>query len=124
MSFGQIGNPDTPCHYCGQPADAPDHVVPRALGGEDVRENIVPACRSCNGRKGARWSTCSCTFCFEARRRALTGPHSDAILATLRERLIASDDRVDRRREALSAALARMREDRRGLKEAERLVRA
>lgn len=48
------------CAYCfnkmtldrGQPLSATiDHVVPRMDGGQDVRENFVAACRTCNARK-------------------------------------------------------------------------
>jgi hypothetical protein len=39
------------CVYCGNPADAADHVWPRTRGGWDVLENLVPACTSCNGSK-------------------------------------------------------------------------
>ena len=41
------------CAYCGAPADTLDHVIPRMYGGLTVRENLVPACRGCNGRKGS-----------------------------------------------------------------------
>lgn len=43
------------CRYCG--ATAPDavltidHVVPVALGGQDVPENLVAACKDCNAGK-------------------------------------------------------------------------
>lgn len=43
------------CAYCGR-TDAPlcrDHVVPVAKGGTNDIDNIVPACRPCNSRKGA-----------------------------------------------------------------------
>jgi 5-methylcytosine-specific restriction endonuclease McrA len=51
------------CHLCGQPFDDPadppvlDHVQPRARGGSHDESNLLPAHRSCNGRKGAgiRW---------------------------------------------------------------------
>lgn len=44
------------CHYCGR-TDRPltqDHVLPLSRGGLHVKENIVPACGSCNSRKGNR----------------------------------------------------------------------
>lgn len=44
------------CQYCGQQLPLKrltyDHVVPRSLGGRTHWENIVMACRPCNGRKG------------------------------------------------------------------------
>lgn len=43
-----------PCHWCGSPADQADHLVPRALGGDDTLENLVPACANCNARRGAQ----------------------------------------------------------------------
>lgn len=44
------------CAYCGRKEDKlqQDHVIPLSLGGPHTVSNIVPACRSCNGRKGAR----------------------------------------------------------------------
>jgi 5-methylcytosine-specific restriction endonuclease McrA len=48
------------CAYCfnkmtlqkDQPLSATvDHVVPRMDGGQDVRENFVAACHTCNNRK-------------------------------------------------------------------------
>ncbi len=44
------------CLYCGR-TDRPltrDHVVSLKRGGPNDIGNIVPACRSCNSRKGAR----------------------------------------------------------------------
>ncbi len=44
------------CAYCGA-SGIPltrDHVVPIARGGSNVIDNIVPACASCNRRKGTR----------------------------------------------------------------------
>lgn len=43
------------CAYCQ--ADKPlciDHVIPLSRGGNHCLANIVPACRSCNSKKGAR----------------------------------------------------------------------
>jgi len=45
------------CAYCGCKFDEntlpeKDHVIPISKGGNNVKENIVPACRSCNAKKG------------------------------------------------------------------------
>jgi len=42
------------CAYCHAPADTLDHIDPLFHGGADVLDNLVPACRSCNGRKHTR----------------------------------------------------------------------
>jgi 5-methylcytosine-specific restriction endonuclease McrA len=42
------------CFYCGtQERLTRDHVMPLSRGGSHTRVNIVPACWSCNSRKGA-----------------------------------------------------------------------
>lgn len=49
---------DSRCAYCGRD-DVPltqDHVIPLSKGGAHTKENIVPACRPCNSRKGNRLS--------------------------------------------------------------------
>lgn len=43
------------CAYCA--SDGPlerDHVWPISRGGRHTRDNVVPACRSCNASKGSR----------------------------------------------------------------------
>jgi len=41
------------CAYCGErDALEPDHRIPLARGGSNSIENILPACRHCNQRKG------------------------------------------------------------------------
>lgn len=43
------------CAYCG--VDGPmtqDHVVPISAGGGHTKDNVVPACQSCNSRKGTK----------------------------------------------------------------------
>lgn len=42
------------CQYCGARAESIDHVVPRSRGGEHRWENVVAACRRCNGQKRDR----------------------------------------------------------------------
>jgi len=48
------------CAYCGKDLldlfDKPtrDHVIPLNKGGDNTAENVVPACKSCNGIKGDR----------------------------------------------------------------------
>lgn len=49
------------CVYCGKEFnlfDRPerDHVLPISKGGDNTKSNIVPACRSCNARKGNKIS--------------------------------------------------------------------
>lgn len=43
------------CHYCQQKFEASeltmDHIVPVARGGLSVKNNVVPACKSCNQNK-------------------------------------------------------------------------
>lgn len=46
------------CAYCGlRKKLEQDHVVPLSRGGAHIRENIVPACRSCNRRKSNKLVT-------------------------------------------------------------------
>ncbi|MCF2712015.1 HNH endonuclease signature motif containing protein [Schaalia hyovaginalis] len=43
------------CSYCGaEEALVLDHLIPKHLGGLDTGDNLVPACRTCNGSKGAK----------------------------------------------------------------------
>lgn len=48
---------DQPCHWCGAPADTADHLTPKAKGGTDHPDNLVPACRSCNSSRRDRGGT-------------------------------------------------------------------
>ena len=43
------------CHLCARPgADTKDHLLPLSRGGTDDIENLRPAHRICNGRRGNR----------------------------------------------------------------------
>jgi len=44
------------CQYCGRKTGVmtTDHIIPKALGGDDSWENLVCACLECNNRKGKR----------------------------------------------------------------------
>tara|TARA_B100001029_G_C14672102_1_gene240036 strand:- start:109 stop:519 length:411 start_codon:yes stop_codon:yes gene_type:complete len=39
------------CIYCGKPSESIDHIIPKSQGGENKKQNCVPACLSCNGDK-------------------------------------------------------------------------
>lgn len=36
------------CIYCGEEANAIDHIYPVSKGGRTIKENLVAACKSCN----------------------------------------------------------------------------
>jgi len=40
------------CVYCGEDASHVDHRTPKARGGTDAIENLVPSCARCNIDKG------------------------------------------------------------------------
>jgi len=45
------------CAYCGKEftlfdRETRDHVIPISKGGDNTKENVVPACQSCNSKKG------------------------------------------------------------------------
>lgn len=47
------------CAYCGKEFTlfdkaTKDHVIPISKGGNNTKENVVPACQSCNSKKGDR----------------------------------------------------------------------
>lgn len=54
------------CAYCGKPWDEKDHIVPVSLGGATTAANLIPACKSCNAKKGNRdlltWYTQSTVY--------------------------------------------------------------
>lgn len=42
------------CFYCDGAANTTDHVIPLSLGGPHAVFNLVPACISCNSKKGTK----------------------------------------------------------------------
>lgn len=43
------------CIYCGGNKDlTTEHILPRACGGEDITDNVVRVCKSCNSSKGGK----------------------------------------------------------------------
>lgn len=47
------GNPA--CYWCGNPATEADHIIEHDRGGTDTTDNLVPACKPCNARRGAAY---------------------------------------------------------------------
>lgn len=44
---------DYKCGYCGEKATSLDHIIPRFKSGSSNRNNLLPACRSCNANKAS-----------------------------------------------------------------------
>lgn len=42
------------CQYCQNSFDTIDHVIPLTRGGDNMLNNLVPCCRSCNSSKGTK----------------------------------------------------------------------
>ncbi|MFN7583910.1 MAG: HNH endonuclease [bacterium] len=40
------------CHYCGNPANEADHILPVSLGGSNEVSNLLPCCKQCNSGRG------------------------------------------------------------------------
>jgi hypothetical protein len=59
VRFDVLASAGYRCQACGASASDGaelhvDHIIPRALGGTDVRSNLQALCRTCNLGKGAR----------------------------------------------------------------------
>ena len=49
------------CYYCGRKMErlTMDHVIPLVKNGKHTKEDVVPACQSCNSQKGTKlWLLC------------------------------------------------------------------
>lgn len=50
----EMENPNV-CIYCGAMENlTTEHILPRSRGGEDVTDNVVRVCKTCNSSKGAK----------------------------------------------------------------------
>lgn len=49
------------CAYCGKKPQrlTQDHITPLITGGSHTMTNIIPACQSCNSKKGPRAPLCA-----------------------------------------------------------------
>jgi len=48
----QVLKEEPVCRWCGAPSTTSDHIIPRAKGGQTVRENLAGSCATCNsGRR-------------------------------------------------------------------------
>ncbi|WP_329111956.1 HNH endonuclease [Streptomyces sp. NBC_01353] len=80
------------CTYCLKPSQTMDHVIPWARGGLDGLANLVPACDSCNLKKGdktppAWWISMQLPWFYEGNRARAT-PQGDEKTRSLRERYL------------------------------------
>ena len=55
----QMTSPHDACWYCGRSVSdcgplTADHIFPRMKGGEDISDNLIMVCRSCNSSKGVK----------------------------------------------------------------------
>jgi len=44
---------DHKCAYCQAEATSLDHIIPRFKSGSNNRNNLIPACRTCNSNKAS-----------------------------------------------------------------------
>ena len=64
------GNPT--CHWCKRaPATDADHLIPYDAGGSDNLDNLVPACKPCNSRRGASYVNNKRAIATQKRNEAL-----------------------------------------------------
>lgn len=46
---------DNVCIYCGEKKElTTDHILPKVCGGEDIPDNVIRVCKSCNSSKGSK----------------------------------------------------------------------
>ena len=48
---------DHKCGYCEATATSLDHIIPKFQSGSSYRNNLIPACRSCNADKALKWKS-------------------------------------------------------------------
>lgn len=50
----QVMREEPNCRQCGRPSVTVDHIIPRARGGTDERNNLQALCGDCRRKKDAR----------------------------------------------------------------------
>ena len=51
-----LDNGNAICHWCGiRQASEADHLLPTDAGGTNAIDNLVPACKPCNARRGQQY---------------------------------------------------------------------
>ena len=51
-----LDNGNAICHWCGiHQATEADHLLPTDAGGTNAIDNLVPACKPCNARRGQQY---------------------------------------------------------------------
>ena len=60
-----------PCTYCGRQATEADHIVPIHAGGDNSLDNLTPACKTCNSRRGQRTQAAADAHRIAARKEAM-----------------------------------------------------
>ena len=63
--------PGALCHWCGATATECDHIIEHDRGGTDTLDNLVPACKRCNARRGAQYKANKQAHAMQVREQAL-----------------------------------------------------
>jgi hypothetical protein len=73
------------CTYCGQPATEADHIIPVLHGGSHDLDNLTPACKTCNSRRGNRTRQANDQARIKARANAMQQHGQNGFLPSKRK---------------------------------------